>query len=434
MKKIILSGLLLLSWATHAQSRLSLKESIDMAVRNNLTVRQNELLVETADNNLSQSRMAMIPSLSGGASQAINWGRSIDPYTNLFVTQQLKSSNFNMQAGVPIFSGLLLRNSIKQNDLLLKASQQDVQTARDQVIINTLLAYLQVLSSEDQVELATRQVEASKLQLERTSELVKAGNLAPSDEFTLASQLSTDQLTLVTAQGQLKLNRLTFWQTLNNPSFPIDFSLERLTAEGDMGYATSATQIYESARQNLAVSKAADLRVQSAMKGIDVAKARLYPQLSANGYISTRYSSTADLGYGEQLKNNIYRAVSLDLTIPILNGWLNRTRVQNAVVQKKTAEVQAQNVQVQLKQGIEQAYANLEVTEMRYRALENQAKSFGETLQSAESRFQAGTLNVVEYNLAKTNYDRARLSLVQARYDYLFRVKILDYYQGKPLF
>ncbi len=434
MKKLILGGFLLLSGMLQAQTPMTLKEAVGTAIRNNLNVRQNELSLETSRNNLTQSKLALLPSAQANASQSLNYGRSIDPYTNVYVNQQLNASNFSLSAGLVLYNGLFYRNTIRQNNLLLKASEEDVQQAKDVITINTILAYLQVLSSEDQVYLATQQLEASKMQLERTAELVKAGNLAPADEYTLASQVATDQLNLVTAQGQLKLNRLTFWQTLNSPQTPLDFKLERLTPEGEMGYETSASKIYEAADQNLAIIKAAKYRVLSFDQAIRAQKGLLTPQLSLNSFISTRYSSTAAINYGEQLGNNFNRNFSLDLSIPIFRSWIYKNRIQNTIVDKKKAEVQVQNVQVQVKQGIEQAYANLEVAKMRYDALEGQVVSFSETLASAESRFQAGTLNVVEYNIAKTNLDRARLNQVQARYDYLFRVKILDYYQGKNLF
>ncbi|MDQ1085851.1 MULTISPECIES: TolC family protein [unclassified Siphonobacter] len=434
MKKLILGGFLLLSGMLQAQTPMTLKEAVSIAIRNNLNVRQNELTVETSRNNLLQSKLALLPSAQANASQSLNYGRSIDPYTNGYVNQQLNASNFSLSASLILYNGLYYRNMIRQNDLLVKATEQDVQQAKDVITINTILAYLQVLSSEDQVNLATQQLEASKMQLERTAELVKAGNLAPSDEYTLGSQVANDQLSLVNAQGQLKLNRLTFWQTLNSPQTPLDFTLERLAPEGEMGYETSATKIYESADQNLAVIKAAKYRVLSMEQLVRAQKGLLTPQLSLNSFISTRYSSTASINYADQLGNNFNRNFSLDLSIPIFRSWLYKNRIQNAIVDKKKAEVQVYNAQVQVKQGIEQAYANLEVAKMRYEALENQVVSFTETLNAAESRFQAGTLNVVEYNIAKTNLDRAKLNQVQARYDYLFRVKILDYYQGKNLF
>ncbi len=434
MKKLLLFTGLLFSGYLQAQTPMTLKQAVDVAIRNNLTVRQNELLVETSENNLLQAKLALLPTAQAAASQSINYGRSIDPYTNGFVNEKLNSSAFSLSAGVTLFNGLYNQNFIKQNNLLMKAAEQDVRQAKDQVTITTILAYLQVLSSEDQVNLAEQQLEASKMQLERAVALVKAGNLAPYDEYTLGSQVANDQLSLVTMQGQLKLNRLAFWQTLNNPQIPLDFKLERLTPQGEMGYESTATQVYELAEQNLGVIKAAQLRVKSFDHTIKMYRGLQYPLLSLNSYFSTRYSSTANLTYGDQLGNNFNRYFSLDLAIPIFRSWIYKNRVQNAIVDKKRNEVQAQNVQIQVKQGIEQAYANLEVAKMRYDALESQVKNFDETLKSAESRFQAGTLNVVEYNIAKTNLDRARLNQIQARYDYLFRVKILDYYQGKNLF
>ncbi|MFT4032437.1 MAG: TolC family protein [Siphonobacter sp.] len=435
MKSPLLIICLFLSayWAS-GQTKMTLKEAVDIAIKNNLTVKQNQVNAEGNQALLNQSKMALLPYAYAGASQASQWGRSIDPYTNQYINQKVDQSGFSVNAGITVFNGFALRNIIKQNDLLLKASEQDVQQAKDLVTINTLIAYLQVLSSEDQVTLATQQLEASKMQLERTAELVKAGNMAPSDEYTLQAQVATNKIALVNVQGQLKLNRLTFWQTLNNPQLPLDFTLERVQAEGEIGYPTTATQIYESARQNLAISKAADLRVLSAERGINVQQGYLYPVLKAYGNLNTYTSSTASLDYGQQLKNNFYQGASLSLSIPIFYNKQYRYQVQKAVIARNTAQISAQTTQLQLKQNIEQAYANLEVAQMRYDALDEQVKVYNETVLSAEVRFQSGTLNVVEYNIAKSNLDQARLNQIQARYEYLFRMKVLDYYQGKNLF
>ena len=192
MKKLILGGFLLLSGMLQAQTPMTLKEAVSIAIRNNLNVRQNELTVETSRNNLLQSKLALLPSAQANASQSLNYGRSIDPYTNGYVNQQLNASNFSLSASLILYNGLYYRNMIRQNEELVKATEQDVQQAKDVITINTILAYLQVLSSEDQVNLATQQLEASKMQLERTAELVKAGNLAPSDEYTLGSQVAND--------------------------------------------------------------------------------------------------------------------------------------------------------------------------------------------------------------------------------------------------
>lgn len=426
--------ILCLPLSCFAQDKWTLRECVQMAIKNSLTVQQNQLQAQQSQILLTQARMSLIPNTSASLSQGANWGRSIDPTTNQFVTQQLEFQSIDAGASLNLFSGFSAQNNIRQNALSAQAAQQDIQQAKDLLTLNVTLAYLQVLGVEDQLEATRKQADVTRQQVERTATLVEIGTLSPNNLIELKSQLANDELSITSAQNNLRVARLQLLQTMNVP-YRADVQLERndISQQAVKMYEASSEQIFGQAQQQFAAIKAADLRIQSADKGILTAKGRMYPTFTLNGYLSTRYSNTSPLEYGRQLEANLFKYVSVDVRIPIFNGFQNRARWQTAVVNKKLAEVTSQNTRLQLRQGVETAHVNAEVAIERYKALENQVKMLEETFQSVENRYNAGLLNVLDYNISKTNLDRAKLNLIQAKYESFYRTKVLDFYQGKNI-
>ncbi|GAA4410433.1 TolC family protein [Nibrella viscosa] len=479
-----LAGLLLVS-AAYAQptqsvgpnsNRFSLRQAIDIALQNNLQVKQGQLQVQNSDLQYYQAKMNRIPTLNAFGSQAFSSGRNINPTTNTFVERAVSSNNYQLSSSVTLFNGFAIQNNIKQTDLFLQSTEESLKATQNNVALTVVQNYLNVLNNEDQLEIARRQVEATRGQVERTQRLVNAGTVAEATLYDIRAQLANDQLAVVNAQNNLDLAKLALLQTMNLPGTgsPGAIGVERIQFDDPAvaPYTASPQQIYETATGIMPEIKAAELRVKSDAVGIDVARASLYPTLSLNGNLSTLYSSvglqrlvtdgtlirqavpnlfvdingvqqqvfqTQQAGtfvpysYGEQIRNNLNRSVSLNLRIPIFNNMQARNRVTSATITKQNSEIAAENARLQLRQQIEQAYTNMLASANRYQATQVQVASLEQAFRAAESRLNAGALNSVDYNIAKTNLDRARANLVQAKYDYIFRTKILDFYQNKPL-
>jgi outer membrane protein len=250
----------------------------------------------------------------------------------------------------------------------------------------------------------------------------------------LKSQLAADQLSMISAKNLIKSSYLALCQAMNTP-YSENILLERLSAEDKfMGdYGTSKEQVTNMAEKNLAVIKAADLRIDAANWASTVAKGRLQPSVNMYGNISTRNSTTAPLDFKTQLSANLFKYLGLELTIPIFNGFQNKLRLQTATIGQKMAKVQSEGLRLQLSQAIEQAHLNMQNAHDRYKGLSIQSKALEQAFESTNMRFNAGNLNVLDFTIAKTNLDRAKLNLVQAQYEYIFRTKVLDFYQGKKL-
>jgi outer membrane protein len=414
--------------------QLSLTKAVEIALQHNLNVKSSEVSLRSAQLQFQQSKNNALPNLNANINQSASFGRSINPFTNGFDSRNINYNNLGLNAGVLLFNGGQIRNTVLQNDYNLKASQEDLASIKDNISLQVVLAYLAILNSEDQLSIANSQAEITKLQIARTEKLVNAGSLAPSNLLDLKAQLANEESNIVNFYSTLDLNKLTLLQLLNDSSIS-SFELQRIQVPipNTKGYETGLDELYTKALTIQPLVKAADLRVQSALKGISVAKAATLPSLSFNASVSANQSNALVMSYFDQLNNTQNKVLTVGLNIPIFTRFASKTRIAQAGLQRENASIEAERARLTLRQNIEQAYVNLNNAAMKYEAGLSQVSALEESFRAAESRFGAGTIDFVSYNLQKTNLDRARLSLVQSKYDFVFRTKILDFYQGKPL-
>lgn len=479
MKTKTITGLLLtallLTATVRAQTTgntggvLTLQQCVETAIANNLLVRQSEYQAQSDKVTYKQTKGSQLPFISGNVNHGINQGRSIDPFTNTYANQQINFANYSINTSITLWNGSSLQNAIKQTELNAKASEMDWQQTKDNITINVILAYLQVLSAQEQLNVAKNQVEVTKTQVARLETLHASGAIAPAMLYDLKGQLSGDQLTVINVKNTLETARINLAQLMNVP-YNATVQLENLGASSNpVLYDGTADNIYQTAEQQLAFIKAAEYRKQSAQKRYLAAKAQLLPTLSFNGGFGTNYSSvatrqelinTADvatsqyvnvsgsklpvfapqsnyqshkINYGDQWTNNLNSSLSIGLQIPILNGLRARSNVSQAKIAEKRTSFEAQSVKTQLRQAVDQAYVNMNAAFERYLALKNQVEDFTVSFKAAEVRFTNGVNTSVEYMIAKNNLDRSNANFVAAKYDYLLRVKVLDFYQGKAL-
>jgi len=460
----ILSILLVVSSMTSAQKKMSLEECIDTGIRENFDVEQRRISERSEQLAYQQSKLSLLPDLNGNAGHGFNQGRSIDPFTNSPVTQSFNSSNFSLSSGIVLFSGLSKINNIKRADLNWKASQMELQQEKDNLAINIILAYLQVLSLSEQAHLVEDQAKLSAQQVERLSVLNKEGAIKPSELSDLRGQLANDRLTIADNKNNLGNARLSLFRLMN---IPYDSSIVFEELKNDLPATThlNSAGIYQTALDQLALIKAVDLRTFSAQKALKVARGGLWPTLSLGGNAYTQYSSVArqnqlqntsfrqtedyvtvngqqyslftkqdnylssPIPYGTQLNNNLNSLLNLTLSIPVFNALQQRTRIKQAQLEVKRNATIAADTKRQLQQDIDVATLNMQTATEKYRTLLQQVAAYKESFEAAEARFTEGVGNSIDYLTAKNNLDRANRNLVNARYDYILRQKILDFYQ-----
>lgn len=425
--------------AQQVAGKITLKQAVETALANNLAVKQSELLMQTAAVNLNQSKGNILPNISGNINHFANQGRNIDPSSNGYVNEKNTTANYSFTGNVTLFNGLRLMNALKQNQYAAEASKMEWQQSKDRLMVDVMLAFLTVLNNQDLLEQARKQVEVSKNQVDRLDLMNKDGAIKPSDLSDLKGQYATDQLSLINAKNTLEASKVILVQFLNVP-YDKDLMAEQLGADQfDLNYSATPDSIYESAFHQLAIIKGYELRSKSYEKEVSAAKGNLYPSIGLGAGYATNYSSTAKdqlnnkISYSTQLKNNYGTYFGAGINIPILNNFRYRNQVRLARIDWKNAQFIEQTSKIQLKQNVERDYFNMTAAIDRYKTLTEQVAAYIESFRAAEIRFNDGVGTSVDYIIAKNNLDRAKSNLIIARYDYLLRTKILDYYQSKPL-
>jgi len=459
--------ILVTSYNIYAQKIFTLKQCVDTAIANNLQVKQSDLQMQNASINFKQSRDNRLPDLAANLNHGLNQGRSIDPFTNSYVSQNIGYGSYNLSSGVTLFNGFQIKNFIKQNSLGYEASKMELQNVKDNLTLNIILAYLQILNNEDQLTQSNSQVALSKKQVERLEVLNKEGTIIPAQLYELKGQLANDQLAIITNENAVQASKLTLSQ-LMNIAYDKNMEVERLTADNyALNYEADPESIYQKAVSQLAQIKATEFRKQSAEKAVKVARGEFYPRVGLNGNIGTNYSSAArtdiflnsvqvpsgdfvnvngnqvpvittksnfnteKINYSSQFNNNYSTSVNVGIRIPILNAFRARNNVALAKNDLKNTQYISETAKIQLKQSIEQAFFNMTASYKKYITLLQQVNDFTEAFRGAQARYNEGVSTQVDYLIAKTNLDRANINLISAKYDYIFQTKILDYYQGK---
>jgi len=446
MRTTLLTLLLFTCFWTIAQEKrvMSLEECVELAVENNLNIQRSKLNLETAETDLMQARMSRFPDLNLSSNYSVAWGRSIDPVSNQFINQRINSFRPNANTGVTLFNWFNITNNIKSNEEEVKASEYDVDRSHNDVQLDVISFYLNVLFNKELLENAKFQLESSKEQLERTKKLVASGALPRSNELELASQVATNEVNLVNAQNDLRVALLNLKQVMLVPaSENIDIEIpDADIAEPDL--SVQVEDVYGDAQNTMPEIKAADFRVQSAEYNYLAAKGARYPSISLNAGAGSNFSSAAkpfdptldgsEFTFIEQIRENFNQFIALSLNIPIFNGLSAQANVQRSKIGMQQAQINAQEQRNILRQTIETVYNDAVAASKSYEAAQSQVDALEETFRTVKNQLSAGAANATDFQVAQNNLFQAKSDLARAKFDYIFRKKLLDFYQGKSIF
>jgi outer membrane protein len=446
---------------------LNLQQCVDIALKNNLQVEQSELQKESNKVYLDQSKENLLPFIGASGTQGTGFGRSLNPYTYTYVNQQIITGSYAINTSLTLFSGLQLQNAIKQYRFAYDASKMDWQQQKDNITLQVLLAYLQVLSAQDLLAITREQADVDQKQVQRLELQNQAGALLLLQNlYDLKGQYAGDLVNIATSINNLETARIGLFQLLNVP-YKRDVQLEKVSLDLlSTDYQKNSDSIYQVALQILPSIKSVDLKIKSNQKALQAARGQYYPTLSFYGSINTNYSNAAtteipgtisdvqttdyvvvggtnynvftkeqsfttqNLSFGDQFKNNRYTSIGLQLSVPILNSFRARNNVKLAKLNLKNAQYNGTSVRLQLQQIVEQDFQNMLASYNQYKSYVDQVNAFSESFRTAEIRFNEGVINSDTYVIAKNNIDRANANLIMAKYSYLLRTKILDYFQG----
>ncbi len=460
--------LLFFGVSLNAQETWTLEQCIDQALANSLNMKQSELTIAQKSILLKQSKAARLPNLTGSVSFFEQFGRTIDPTTNTFANKKIGSSQFSLSSGVLLFNAGRINNTIAQAKLNLEAAKQDAKNDGNDLSLNVALIYLQILFAEDQVKNAKNNLKNAQEQLKRTQMLIQAGSLAANESLTFEAQVATKEQLLIQSQNTLDNAYLQLKQWL------------RLDTEDDIKIVRPAIAIndsntdflntelvYQQALSTQPSIQAGNIRLKSSELGEKIAKSQLYPSLNLSGSLSSNYSTLSrklngtdikvfpqqvkingtaavleipqavpnftDNPFGSQINENFGEAIGLRLSIPIYQNGRTSASIQQAKIGVLQTKLMNEQVKQNLKSNIQKAIADAKSAKQQYLAAQKSAKATQAVYQNTQQKHDIGAASSFELTTAKNNADVAKTQITSAKYDYLFKLKVIDYYQGKKI-
>ena len=434
-KKIIPAiALMMLSTTLFSQEKWSLEKCIRYAQENNLQIKQQQLAIQQAQNELRASKMEYIPSVNASMSHNMSWGRSVNLNDLEIIENQMsQSTSMNFSASLPLFEGMRKQNSVKSNLKQLEIAGTNVEKLKDDISLSVTQSYLQVLLAYEIEKTAAESLNSVKLQVERCRILVEAGSQPYSSQLELEAQLANENVQVVSAKNNVGTSLLALAQLLDiedyttfNIEIPNISSLELAPTLCDID------EIYLNALQ-LPRIKGDELSLEQSKLQYKIQKGAALPTISFNAGYGTYFSDNQETAFFQQFNNNRNPSVGFGLSIPIFNNLRNSTSVKNARLNVKQSELQLKISKQNLFKDIQQAYNEALASYEKMKAAKENMTSAKESFRYTQEKFDAGILNGTDYTVAKTNLFKVESEYLQSKYQYIFQQKVLDYYMNTPL-
>ncbi len=467
MKNLIILILVLgLGGSAKAQGDWSLEQCINTALERNLNIQNSNLQVELAENGLLSNKGSFLPSVNLFLNTNLNFGRTIDPFTNTFATDEVRSDAYGINARWELFNGLQNVNRYRRGQYDLMAAQYDADKMVNDISLQVTYAYLEVLFNEELYKVAQDQVMVTQKQTDRTSKLVEAGSIPMGNLMDMQAQLANEELNEINAQNNMELSYLKLLILMRIDSVTT-FSIEKpvLNIEEMTSLDATPTFVYNKAIQNLPEVKSAEMRYESSVKSLSIERGKISPSLVLQGSVGSGYSGKnvdpnsgyitgvepigitesgetvvrpsyeypAVKSFSDQVNDNFNQSIGFTFTLPILNGLSTNTSISRAKVNQEIRQNELEQVKYQINETVKKAYFDAQAALKKYQSNEKAVAANRESYKYAEKRYELGMMNAVEFNQSKNNLIRAESNLLQAKYDYVFKSKILEFYMGKPL-
>lgn len=456
-----------------AQKYYSLEECVTLAFKNNLTIKQRELNQQSTEADKLQSKLSLLPSLNGSATHNYNIGYAINPVTNIATRDAtFRNNSFAINSSVTLFNGFQNMNTIRQRGASEKAADADLEATKNNIALSVSNGYMQVLMNSEIVEARAYQLESTTEQLKRQEKLYELGGTSKVKLLQLKAQYASEESQLVAAQTQLDQSYLSLWQflnitpdTANKIVSPDSASMMNIVME-----TPEADEIYKSYLAKSPEVQAAQKRAEASKYDQYIASGGRSPRLTLSGGVNSFYTtqnmqgvgapiyrpvpigvdaggnpspyyslvpsfgSTEVVPFSDQFDKNLGKNFGFTLSVPIFNGWQVSTNVQKARINKTSNELNQKQAELDLYKNINQAYLDFKSSQKKYESNVNNYDANKEAMDLAQTQFSLGALNTSDFIVTKTQYLQAETNLVQAKYELLFRRKVLDFYLGKPLY
>lgn len=438
MKNSILVVLLLVTTFSFGQGKKwTLEECVNHAVENNISVKQAELTTLTREQDVIASRGQFLPSLSANASQSINIGSGFDPVSFERINQTTHSTNFGANVSQNVFNGFRTLNLYKQSKLNLESSQLELSRIKDDISLNVVNAYLNVLFNKENLAVAQAQYEFSGKQLEQVQQLVDAGVQPKGNLLDAQATLSNDEQSVTVAENNLELAKLTLSQLLQVPFSGFDVQVADVGQPSETMLYADTNSIYGFAVDNRWEIKVAEKNMENAVLGTEISKAGYYPSVSLNYGFSSIWSESENdftkTPFFREIDQNKGHNISLRVNIPIFSQFANKTAVAQSRINEETMQYNLEQAKLTLQENIQRAFTDANAALKTYLAAQRSVEAREEAFKNAQERYNIGAMNAFDFEQSRNNLISSQSSLINAKYDFVFKTKVLDFYAGKSL-
>lgn len=415
----------------------TLRECVDHALANNISVKQSELDKKISEEDVKAAKWNFAPDLNASASQNFNFGSSIG-VSGARIPADFRSNNFGINSSINLFDGFANVHTLSRAKIGLEANDAAILKMKNDIALNVVNSYLQILFAKEQVKVAESQLSISQAEVGRIKQLVDAGVLPQGELLNIKSSLANDNQKLIVAQNTLDIARLRLAQLLQLEVITINVEGINIDIQNQEILGNGANAIYNKATESFPEIKLAELNILSAEKGVKISKANFYPSLTASFGLNTAYQhrqGTTDFApfqFSDQIDDNLGQSVRFSLNIPIFNRYQFRSNVNKSKINVQKIQYNLESEKLRLRETIQTAYTDALASSKSYDAATTSVEAQQKAFDYSQERFKAGAINSFDFNQTKNNLVNAQSQLIQSKYDYMFKLKVLEFYFGVP--
>ncbi len=415
----------------------TLQECVDYAIENNLSIKQNKLNIEISQENLISAKGNFLPNLNASTSGSLNFGSGFDPVSQDRVSTSTYGGSLGINSGITVFNGYRNLNTYKQAEIGLEGSKLDLEKIEDDISLYVVNTYLNVLFAKENLDVAKVQLEISNKQIENMKAKYIAGVKPKGDLLNVQSTAAADEQAVISYENTLNLALLDLAQLLQISPNGFDVEVINIASPTIAMLYTSPDAVYEKALTNRPEIKKATLDIESANLSIDIAKAGFLPTVSLGANIGTGYGynlkNNSHIPYFSQLDDNLGYGLSFNVNIPIFNGYKTKSNVSRQIINHEISKIGLENQKLQLEQTIQKAYYDAKAAAKTYESAEKSLIAQNEAFKNAQESYNIGVMTQFDFDLVRNRLVGAESSIIRAKYDYIFKSKVLQFYYGETI-
>ena len=419
------------------EKKWTLQECVYHALDNNITIKQNKLNVEISQENVISSKGNFLPNLNASTGGNLNFGSGFDPVSQDRVSTSTFGGSFGINSGITVFNGYRNLNTYKQAQLGVEGSKLDLEKIQDDISLYVVNTYLNVLFAKENLNVANVQFEISKKQIDNAKAKFDAGVKPKGDLLNAQSTAAADEQAVISYENTLNLALLDLSQLLQVDPVGFDVEVIEIDSPSTILMYKDPNEVYNKALVNRPEIKRAELDIESADLSVEIAKASFLPSISLGANVGTGYGfnlkNNSHIPYFSQLDDNLGYGISFNVNIPIFNRNQTKSNVNRQIINYEISKFGLENEKLQLQQTIQKAFYDAKAAAKTYESAEKSLIAQNEAFKNAQESYNLGAMTQFDFDQVRNRFVNAEGAIIRAKYDFVFKTKVLRFYYGEPI-